>query len=220
MRAVPKDPPFEPLARRETTKGALLAAARKLFAEKGFDGVSVKEVAQATGHNAALINYHFGGKEGLYRECMMPLIGAGIASTRRILRCPCGKQDFLTRFSLFVEEFIANTVRDQDLCLILKRDSHTKVVKQLYKEHFVHAFACVYAFLKAGKRARILRRDVDTKLATHIIFGSVFDLIALDRLRADAGDRCFLDDKHRAATVRQFTQFMLAAMLTPEESAA
>jgi AcrR family transcriptional regulator len=48
----------------ESAREALRIAARKLFAEKGFDGVRVKEVAQATGYNPALINYHFGGKEG------------------------------------------------------------------------------------------------------------------------------------------------------------
>jgi AcrR family transcriptional regulator len=199
----------------ENARGALLAAARKLFAERGFDGVSVKEVAQAAGHNPALINYHFGGKEGLYRECVMPFIGNGIANMERVLRGPSGRQDFITRFGLFMEEFVSNHVRDQDLCCILKRDSHTEVVKSLYKDHFVPAFEIAYAFLRAAKRAKIIRRDLDPEVVTHIIFGSVFDLIALDRFRSGAKEQCFLDERHRDATIRQFTTFMLAGMLAP-----
>src|SRR4051812_14274591 len=210
-----KCPPCEPPERSESTRNALLATARKLFAERGFDGVSVKEVAQATGHNPALINYHFSGKEGLYRECVMPFIGKGMTNMQQILRAPSGRQDFVTRFTLFVEDFVTNHVRDQDLCLILKRDLHTQVMRTLYRDHFVRAFEIAYTFLKAAKRAKILRRDLDPEIATHIIFGSVFDLIALDRFRADAKEQCFLDDKHRAVTIRRLTEFMLAGMLAP-----
>jgi TetR/AcrR family transcriptional regulator len=44
----------------------LIAAAVPLFAAKGFKGVSVREVAAATGVNLSMISYYFGGKEGLY----------------------------------------------------------------------------------------------------------------------------------------------------------
>ena len=44
----------------------LLAAGTRLFAEKGFAAVSIRELAQAAQTNSALISYHFGGKEGLY----------------------------------------------------------------------------------------------------------------------------------------------------------
>ncbi|MDU4959428.1 MAG: TetR family transcriptional regulator [Sporomusaceae bacterium] len=47
-------------------KEKLLTAATRLFAEKGFAAVSIREVAQAAQANSALISYYFGGKEGLY----------------------------------------------------------------------------------------------------------------------------------------------------------
>ena len=49
------------------TRKSLLNAAAALFAARGFDGVSVAEVARLAGANKALINYHFGGKLQLYR---------------------------------------------------------------------------------------------------------------------------------------------------------
>jgi AcrR family transcriptional regulator len=42
-------------------------AAEKVFAEKGLKGARVKEIAELSGVNPALINYYFGGKENLYR---------------------------------------------------------------------------------------------------------------------------------------------------------
>ena len=44
----------------------LIKAAVPLFAAKGLNGVSVRELASAAGVNLSMISYYFGGKEGLY----------------------------------------------------------------------------------------------------------------------------------------------------------
>jgi AcrR family transcriptional regulator len=49
------------------TRDRILDAAERLFAEKGFEGTSVRDLAAAAGVNLAAVNYHFGGKEALYR---------------------------------------------------------------------------------------------------------------------------------------------------------
>ncbi|HXD76345.1 MAG TPA: TetR family transcriptional regulator [Puia sp.] len=43
----------------------ILSAAEELFAEKGFDGTSVRDIAQRAGVNLAMISYYFGSKEKL-----------------------------------------------------------------------------------------------------------------------------------------------------------
>lgn len=48
------------------TKGKILKAAKELFAQKGFDGTSTREIVNAAGVNISLIAYHFGGKENLF----------------------------------------------------------------------------------------------------------------------------------------------------------
>jgi len=44
----------------------IITAAIPLFAAKGLNGVSVRELAAAAGVNLSMISYYFGGKEGLY----------------------------------------------------------------------------------------------------------------------------------------------------------
>jgi len=46
----------------------LLQSAKVLFAEKGFGGVSVREIAARAGVNSALVGYYFGGKQALFNE--------------------------------------------------------------------------------------------------------------------------------------------------------
>src|SRR5690349_21894446 len=43
----------------------ILHVAEQLFAEQGFDGTSIRDIAQQAGVNLAMINYYFGSKENL-----------------------------------------------------------------------------------------------------------------------------------------------------------
>lgn len=52
--------------RRDLTPILLLSAGRRMFAERGLHGASVREIAAIAGVNSALIRYHFGSKDGLY----------------------------------------------------------------------------------------------------------------------------------------------------------
>ena len=48
------------------TKSKILKTANQLFALKGFEGTSIREIAQKAEVNLAAINYHFKSKERLY----------------------------------------------------------------------------------------------------------------------------------------------------------
>lgn len=60
----------------EITRQALLDHATDVFAESGFDGASVREITSRATINLAAINYHFGGKEALYREVLRLAVNA------------------------------------------------------------------------------------------------------------------------------------------------
>ncbi len=50
------------------TRNRLLDAAEHLFAEKGFSGVSLREIVRKATVNVAAAHYHFGSKESLFEE--------------------------------------------------------------------------------------------------------------------------------------------------------
>ncbi|MFN8152022.1 MAG: TetR/AcrR family transcriptional regulator [Solirubrobacterales bacterium] len=52
--------------RRETTRAALVAAGRKLFARDGFDGVSSEALVAEAGVTRGALYHHFDGKRGLF----------------------------------------------------------------------------------------------------------------------------------------------------------
>jgi TetR/AcrR family transcriptional regulator len=58
------------------SRDAILAAAESLFAERGFGGTSMHEVAAAAGLARATPAYFFGSKEGLYTEMLRRVVTA------------------------------------------------------------------------------------------------------------------------------------------------
>lgn len=54
----------------EITRERIFNAAERLFAERGYDATSVRSIVAKARVNQAAINYHFAGKDGLYREIL------------------------------------------------------------------------------------------------------------------------------------------------------
>src|SRR5262249_1824395 len=50
------------------SRDAILDAAERLFADSGFDGTSMRSIAEAAGVAQGLLHYHFGTKERLFAE--------------------------------------------------------------------------------------------------------------------------------------------------------
>lgn len=65
---MPPDPPSPLPAGEADARERVLAAAQEIFAERGFDGATVRDICSAAGANIAAVNYYFGDKEKLYVE--------------------------------------------------------------------------------------------------------------------------------------------------------
>ncbi|WP_067467639.1 TetR/AcrR family transcriptional regulator [Actinomadura macra] len=59
----------EPTAEDLTARARIRNAALQLFADKGIDRVSVRDIAKAAGVSSGLIRHHFGSKDGLRDAC-------------------------------------------------------------------------------------------------------------------------------------------------------
>jgi AcrR family transcriptional regulator len=98
----------------------LLEVGRKLFAEKGFEGTSVEEIAAKAGVSKPVVYEHFGGKEGLYavvvdREIRTLLDGINVA-----LRAEATSRGLLEAAALALLDYIEGST---DGFRILVRDS-------------------------------------------------------------------------------------------------
>lgn len=86
-------------------RARILDAALRLFVEKGFNGTSVRDIAQAADVNVASIAYYFGDKAGLYRTVLFePLHGKG--EGKDILPPDVTDLEFKTALSRYMELYL------------------------------------------------------------------------------------------------------------------
>ncbi len=55
----------------DTTRQRIVDSAGEIFAEKGFDATTVRDICQKAGANIAAVNYYFGDKQRLYVEAVI-----------------------------------------------------------------------------------------------------------------------------------------------------
>ena len=65
----------------DITRERILKAAERLFADRGYEETSIRAIVAKARVNQAAINYHFGGKDGLYREVLRRLRAPSTLST-------------------------------------------------------------------------------------------------------------------------------------------
>lgn len=65
----------------QNTKAALLAAAKEVFAEQGFEVATVRTIASRGGVDPAMVNHWFGGKQGLFHAAIeLPIVPAEVSA--------------------------------------------------------------------------------------------------------------------------------------------
>ncbi|WP_308286348.1 TetR/AcrR family transcriptional regulator [Actinomycetospora endophytica] len=96
----------------------IVAAARRLFAQRGYDATTTREIAAAAGVSDALIYRHFPGKEALLRA----IVDDGVARFSELdPGAPSGPEDLVLRIG---RAFVAACEEQLDLLTLLISQQH------------------------------------------------------------------------------------------------
>jgi AcrR family transcriptional regulator len=87
------------------TRQRLLNVAERLFADRGFKNVTVRDICASAHANVAAINYHFGDKMGLYREVLASAIDQ-MRATTEAARAAGEGQSAEDKLRLFIRIFV------------------------------------------------------------------------------------------------------------------
>jgi AcrR family transcriptional regulator len=104
------------------TRRAILDAALDLFSKRSFDGASTRAIAELAGVTQPLLNYHFAGKEELWRAAVDDLFERFRTSMQRRLSGLRGV-DEVTIAKLMVRHFVEFSAANPQLYRIIMQES-------------------------------------------------------------------------------------------------
>lgn len=166
---------------REAVRADLLRAARELFAKRDFTAASVREIAAAARVNPAMIHYHFGDKEGLYRAMLQETLGPVLRKVQELM--DRGGRESQTSIHDALEAVMTTLAREPWVARLIVREVLAE--EGPFREVFIREFAAkgggrVPQLLEREMTAGRVRTDLDPTLgALSFISMALFPFIAL-----------------------------------------
>ena len=173
-------------ARKDTTtastKDAVFESAARLFANGGFDGVSVDDIAKDAGVNKAMIYYHFADKLALYRAVLADGLGRMGATAHGIAAAPESPSAKLDRF---IEAFVRMTEQRPWMPALMLREiaEGAPRLDAPTLEHMRMVIGSFVAILTQGQESGAFRR-LHPILAYESVIGPIIINAARERVAA------------------------------------
>lgn len=144
----------------------IIKAATVLFAKLGLDKCSTREIAKLSDTNISLISYHFGGKEGLYREVMRSYALEVKSNVQHIIddiqRSEINSDVFAEYMGQFVENIIDMRLKNPEISKILSREKLTGLpyARDVYEEMFYPLILNFYRLIEIGQEKGFIKSEI------------------------------------------------------------
>jgi AcrR family transcriptional regulator len=186
-------PPAKPGLEPDSTKARILAAAEQVFAARGFDGASTREIAGRAGVNISSLHYHWDSKETLYVAVFQAIVARieahlreSIPSLRRIAD---DRQAIVARIMESLYDFFdaEPTIPTLLLRRIVDGGGHDLGIE---RDVFVPAWDVFSGWLReAGvelddRRARLFMLSVHSMLLVYLLDSPMYRLALGESVRA------------------------------------
>ena len=190
----------------------ILAAAETLFAEQGFDAVSMNAIAAKAGVSKANIFHHFSSKGALY---LAVLQAACTESCERLEHLESGEGNFVDRLCAYAQNHLQALMSHGQVARLILRDmmergpEHSRT---LVEQVFGRNFSKLVEIIRGGQARAELRADIDpAAVAVMLIAINIYFFQARAALR-HLTDVDFADDPLR---YNQKTMQVLLSGLLP-----
>jgi TetR/AcrR family transcriptional regulator len=186
------------------TRAAILAAARRVFAQRGLDGTSVREVAQAANVNNAMIYYYFKDKENLHHAVLSDSFSALTSLwDDKIFKGPAPVKQKIRKY---VEGYIRFQQGNEDLRRIMAMEfasSGGKSITWMCEKYFADNYARLTKIFKEGMKSGELKK-FDPSLAVASLIGVIIHNFVLQPMSEHVhGKRVDLSPKKFGAFVTE-----------------
>src|SRR4029077_17488960 len=173
--------------RAATTRAALMAAARELFTERGYDGVGTEEIVRAAGVPRGALYHPFGGK-GELLEAVYERLEA--ESTERVARVVLGSEleSPLEAMRAGIEAFLDECAKPE-LQRIVLHDAPAVLGWERWREIApANGLGLIEASLSAAIEAGEIR-ELPVRPTAHLLLGALDEAAMLQARSSDPAGR-------------------------------
>jgi TetR/AcrR family transcriptional regulator len=152
----------------DATRAAVLAAAERLFAERGFANTSLRDISTASGVSHPLIHHHFGSKEELYQAVKRRLVedyAQRFPHAARATNRPLNLGPEMRRLMAYIG--------DNPLLLRLCAWTRLEGDRQVWPGE-PDMFETIRRRIEVSQRRKLIREDLDPTYLAIILMGLVF----------------------------------------------
>lgn len=149
----------------------ILDVAERLFAEHGFEAVSVREISKAADINIAMVSYYFGSKEKLYEEVVHRKLISSELIEKFIEHYPTYQEKLFAIVDLFINKFFERRHFQNIIFREMAMNQRTAMT-ELITTRVHQNFSVVYDVIEKGIKHKEFKK-VDVELTVMTIIGVV-----------------------------------------------
>ncbi|MDT0602571.1 TetR/AcrR family transcriptional regulator [Thalassotalea castellviae] len=204
-----------------STKNKILDAAESLFADKGFNGTSLREITSLAEVNLAAVNYHFGSKKELIKAVMSRYMNELSPNLQASLLVICQQETKPTLhevFSAFIEPLLSlNVFRENGTSNFLQLLGRGYTDSQGFLRWFLTTQypEVITNFVTAVQRAypELSAEDIFWRL--HFTMGTVIFTMSSSDALMDIAKNDFEQDVDIADVIRKVIPFVASGVGAP-----
>jgi len=156
----------------------IIVKAEELFAAKGYEATTVRDIAEAAGVNLAMISYYFGSKEKLLEA----LFKERMTATRSRIEAVVNTASLtpFQKIEILIDEYINRVAEKQSFYKIMLCEQvinkNTVVLKLLKDLKLVYA-TLISGVVEEGQRMKVFKKEVDVVMMLTTMTGTVTNML-------------------------------------------
>ena len=198
------------------SREVILQTASRLFAEKGFEAVSIRELSKEANVNIAMIAYHFGSKEGLFKAIIGDKIPKMAAQLKNIQKSEGTAWDKISAIiDIYIERMFNNGVFNKLVFRELsleQRPEHRETILAGVEGNW----KIVKTFIEEGQKNGLFKSDIDAELTMASLFSTIFLIVNTPCIAArmmNEKDEKIMFSETNKTRLRQHLKSMMRAHL-------
>jgi|GEM_PF-4015522 len=198
------------------SRDQIFLSAFKVFAQKGYEGATLADVAQAAGVSLRELEEDFSSKEQVFRLAFRFFMDERMEIVDRTLIPPRTKEEFIDRIRLFVEEMIAAHMENPYTYQIIHQETErdNPLVAELYRETMLQVVFSVVSFFEVAKNLEYLRADLEPRLIARILLPLIEDVDRKEKVVHSYYKRTINDEDYRQRLSRHIIEIFVKGIIS------